>query len=284
MSNSVIEYLDLTEIPSEPLLGDGLPLGMLGRRLMNIASGETTFLVRVGPQWRRVETGYYDAGLEVLVLDGAVAIGDHELSRTCFSYLPAGATTGPWSSALGCEMLLMFKGPPNFVESDNDAPGTQADQRIDCLNVEAAPWETMPGYDGRSLDDAGPLLHHKIMYEDPETKAYTYLVRQAAGWSEAKLEAHSTWEELILMEGDYLMGHNGLVPAGTYIYRPGDIPHGPQATRAGSIWLARGNKVPDFDWYDEKWAYDAVDAYFETPLDAVIAEREPWGNWSADPK
>lgn len=284
MSNRVIEYLDLTTTSHEPLLDHGLPLGMRGRQLMDIPSGETSFLVRVGPQWRRVETGYYDKGLEILVLDGALTIGGQELGRTCFSYLPAGARTGPWASRGGCDMLLMFKGPPHFVESDNDGPGAQADRRIDCLDVKATPWNAMPGYEGRSREEAGSMLAHKTLYEDPETRAYTYLVRQGAGWSEPKLEAHATWEELILLEGDYLMGHNGLVRAGTYIYRPGDIPHGPQATQKGSVWLARGNRVPDFEWFDEQWARDAVRDYFEARLDDHIGEREPWGTWSADPK
>ena len=59
MTNSVIEYLDLTKTSNEPLLEHGLPLGMLGRQLMNIPSGETTFLVRVenrgGQEPRRTE-------------------------------------------------------------------------------------------------------------------------------------------------------------------------------------------------------------------------------------
>ena len=282
MANEVIEYLDLTNTANEPLLNDGLPLGMRGRRLMNIPSGETSFQVRVGPQWRRVESGYYDKGLEILVLDGTLNIGSQELTRTCFSYLPAGAQTGPWSSADGSEFLLMFKGPPKFVSSDSDAPNTKTDQRIDCFDAKENPWNAMPGYEGRDQEEAGPLLAHKTLYEDPETKAYTYLVRQSAGWSEPKLEAHATWEELVLLEGDYLMGHNGVVRAGTYIYRPGDVPHGPQATQKGSIWLARGNTVPDFDWFDEKWAHDAVGDYFEAKIDNFVGDREPWGNWSAD--
>ncbi len=284
MPNGVIEYLDLIETDYLPLLSASLPLGMRGTRLMNNPTGETTFLVRVGPQWRRVESGYYDEGLEDLVLDGSLKIGDQELTRTCFSYLPAGSHTGSWASPSGCDMLLMFKGTPNFIQANAGAPNVQADQRIDCTDTRTTHWEAMPGYEGRDQAEAGPLLHHKTIYEDPETKAYTYLVRQGAGWSEPKLEAHATWEELILLEGDYLMGHNGLVRAGTYIFRPGDIPHGPQATQRGSVWLARGNTVPDFDWFDEQWAHDAVNDYFEASLDDQIGEREPWGNWSSDPQ
>ena len=87
------------------------------------------------------------------------------------------------------------------------------------------------------------------------------MTRHDAGWSDPRLEAQETWEELILLEGDYLMGETGMATSGSYIFRPGEKPHGPQATRGGAVWFCRGEKEIDFQFTQPEWTQPRCEQY-----------------------
>ena len=281
MARERVEYLESVDLPLLPALDKGLPLGVLATTLsQDNDTGAISFLARVAPQWNRIECGSFRSDLELLVVGGDLNVGDQRLERGSYCFWPAGSWHGPMYSEIGCELLLMFDGAPEFVEAAAAAATDRDHLRIDGLDTFMIPWEAPPGVDGRSAEEAGGDLHVKFLRTDPDSGAYTLLVRQAPGWSEPKVEAHEAWEELILMEGDYLMATNGGVEAGCYIFRPERIPHGPQATRTGSVWLARGNQTIDFQFSDEEWTRPMIDRYLSAPLDDALIERTPWGTWS----
>jgi hypothetical protein len=276
-----VEYLDMLRLPRRPQLDRGLPLGVVAAPLSeDTTTGAISWLASVAPQWQRIEAGAFKSDLELLVVAGDLAIGEHRLTRGGYSFLPTGAWHGPMRSEKGCQVLLMFDGEPNFSAAESHADSVLDDARIERLDTLAMPWEPVPEFPGRSRAAAGGGLHTKMIRTESDSGAYTLLVRQAPGWNEPKLEAHDCWEELILMEGDYLMGSNGLVAAGTYIFRPEGIPHGPQATRTGSVWLGRGNKTIDFQFSQTSWADGAISDYLAAPLDDSQLIRTPWGVWS----
>ena len=282
MARSQVEYLDMLALPMRPALEEGLPLGMVAALLSHDQStGARSWLAKTAPQWQRRESGYFQSDLELLVVQGDLTTGDLKLQRGSYCYWPAGSWHGPMGSQGGCQVLLMFSGEPGFTVSDSARASNDAAERIDGLDILAMPWQTVPGVEGRSAEEAGTDLHVKYFRTDPETGAYTLMVRQAPGWGEPKLEAHNCWEELLLMEGDYLMGTNGLVEAGTYIFRPELIPHGPQATRTGSVWIGRGNETIDFQFSETDWADGAIESYLAAPIDDSRLQRTPWGVWSA---
>ena len=281
MGRGQVEYLDCTNMPREPALSAGLPLGLVTATLSeDEQSGAVTYIGTVAPTWQRPETGYFEAAVELLILDGDLIVGDHVLTRGCYSYLPAGAWHGRMRSEQGCEFFLMFDGQPNFVASGlADSPDAL---RIDRLDVMAMPWAAVPDTDieGREARADGDQITVKWLRTHPDTGAYTLLARQAPGWSEPKIEAHRTWEELILIEGDYLMSLNGLVQAGTYIFRPTLVPHGPQATRHGSVWFSRGGEAIDFQFNDSDYADGMIEEYLAATGDDDKLRPTPWGYWS----
>ena len=282
MARQRVEYLNMLELAMEPALEHGLPLGMLAAPLSrDAATGAISWLARVAPQWQRRESGCFQSALEILVVGGDLTVGETKLDRGAYCYWPAGSWHGPMRSAEGCKLLLMFDGPAEFSAGQSPRDGEPSPERIDALNTLTMPWQRVAGAAGRSIEEAGDNLHVKYFRTDPESGAYTLAVRQAPGWSEPKLEAHDCWEELLMLEGDYLMGTNGLVRAATYIFRPEGIPHGPQATRTGSVWLGRGNKTIDFQFSETDWAESMIDSYLSAPLDTEHLDRTPWGVWSA---
>jgi hypothetical protein len=281
MARQRVEYLDSLTQPLQPAPEAGLPLGVIVATLSHDEhTGAITWLSRIAPQWQQIEAGYFQADLELLIVSGDLSVGETRMERGAYCYWPAGTWHGPMRSAQGCDVLLMFAGLPGFTAAAASTTDARSELCIEGLDTLRMPWEVPPAVAGRSSEAAGTDLHAKIFRTDPQTGAYTLMVRQAPGWSEPKLEAHDCWEELILMEGDYLMGTNGLVQAGTYIFRPERIPHGPQATRTGSVWLGRGNQTIDFQFSQVDWADGMIRDYLAAPLDDGRLNRTPWGVWS----
>lgn len=263
------------------MIEDGLTPGISAAVMSrDVADGSVTYLADVKPQWTRRESGYFDSALEILVLAGSLKIGTETLIRGCYTYLPGGVCHGPMVSDIGAEFFLMFHGAPAFKVSTSDRPKAKSNQAIRNHDILRAPWDDSRAYDGRPKDEIPAGLKVKYIRTDPETGAYTLMCYQPPTWRDRKLEVHDTWEELILLEGDYQMGLAGMVTGGTYIFRQGHIPHGPQATRYGSVWFGRGEKEINFDYQEVDWADGMIEKYMNS--DSVVgqpANAQPWGSW-----
>jgi hypothetical protein len=273
MARADVEYVVATDLLREPLAGFGLPFGWQGARLsFDTESGAATYLVHVAPHWIAPDALAIACGFELFMLAGDMHVGPHRLARGHYACAAAGSMFGPASSDRGCTFILMtaseWIGPPaGFDES--------AWRVIDTL---AMPWQASPDFEGRTAAETPPGVHVKWLREEGQGGAYTMLVHQTGGWSDPALEAHRCWEELLLIEGDYLMGRNGEVPAGCYIFRNGEIPHGPQATRAGSVWFCRGDRRIDFQYTPADWAPSQIERYLGAS-GAGSEQDRPWGDW-----
>ena len=275
MARADIEYLMLQDVRPWPLTRYGLPLGWLGERLSHDpATGEATYLVQMRPHWRLPTPGIVECGLEILMLAGSCQFGVTGLSRGHYGRVNPGGALGPAGSDEGCSFLLMADRSFRWVEQ-------RASRRWTVENVLSLPWQPAPDFEGRSAAQTPEGVFVKWLHEDSQSGAYTLITRQPGGWSDPKLEAHRCWEELLLLDGDYLMGVNGAVSAGCYIFRNGEIPHGPQASRTGAIWFCRGNARIDFQYSSVPWAQPQIDRYLETARTAGPTARgpAPWGSW-----
>ena len=281
MARDHIEFLIAQDMQRKPLVDNGAATGFRVAELsLDHESGAVSFFGSLAPHWVRRESGYYEHNVELLVMKGDIKIGDTILEAGHYTFMPGGCLWGETSSEKGCELFMMFDGAPNFLESDDGRSDARTDLRIDDIDAKGMPWGAPPSHPGRPAEEAPPGLSVKYIRVDPDTKAYTLMVRQGQGWFDPKLERHSIWEELILLDGDYLMGKMGKVNAGTYIFRDGVIPHGPQVSKYGSVWLGRGPGPIDFDYMDEPWAMGLVEKYLNANhLFTGEHETGPWGNW-----
>jgi len=281
MAREQIEYLFIPNLPRVSRVGAGHPPGLqLGVLSQDHDNGAISYIANVSSQWIRRASGYYESDLELIVLKGNLIIGDTELTQWCYSYLPAGAIQGAVSSEEGCEFLMFFDGLPTFFPASASAPGCRESLRVDHLNTQSMEWQLPPSVPGRLSGEAPSGLYVKILRQDPETTAFTAFTRHDPNWFDLKLESHDTSEELILFEGDFLMGTTGVVMGGTYIFREGLIPHGPQASKHGASWLSRGNRQINFDYQSEVWAEEMAKNYIKrTDISANPHDRAPWGAW-----
>ncbi len=214
---TILNFLIAQEMLRTPLMNNGFATGFRVAELSrDHETGAVSYFGSLAPQWIRRESGYYEHDVELMVMKGDLRIGDTVLDAGHYSFIPGGCLWGESFSDAGCELFMMFEGSPVFIEADKDHAGATTDLRIDDLDAKGMPWGEPPAHPGRPAEEAPPGLGVKYLRVDPDTKAYTLMVRQSEGWFDPKLERHSIWEELILLDGDYLMGKMGKVNAGTY--------------------------------------------------------------------
>jgi len=281
VSRDNIEYLVAQDLSKIPLTNNNIATGFRVAELSrDHESGAVSYFSSLSPHWIRRESGYYTCDTEILIMKGDFVIGKTTLQAGDYCYIPAGCVQEKSFSENGCDLFMMFEGEPIFVESLEDLPNARSQLRINKLEAKKIPWEKPPSHEGRPKEEAPPGLGVKYLRIDPDTKGYTLLTKQPAGWFDAKLESHSIWEELILLDGDYLMGRMGKVNAGTYIFRGSGIEHGPQVSRYGCVWFARGPAEIDFDYQETPWAHELIEKYLNSDhLFKNGHETGPWGNW-----
>lgn len=279
MARTHVEFLQATELPFRSHLWGDQATGLQAVALSaDPATGAETLLARAAPYWRWPEALRLDRDVELLVLEGALRIGDCNLRAGHYLFAAAGARIPGASSATGVLALCMTANSPNPASGGN---GRAPSRLAEPLDARRLPWRPSPSFPGRPAVEAGAQLAVKMLRQDPNTSAYTLLTRHAPGWRDLRLESHETWEELLLLEGDYLMGATGMVAAGSYIFRPPTRPHGPQATRSGAVWFCRGEREIDFQYQSAPWAASQVEQYLSTPAIAADARNlRPWGRWS----
>lgn len=279
MARPHVEFRLLQVEPVDPYYFGAIASGARAQTLSQDRSdGSHTALVSVAPLWSWPSPGYFADDLEVLILSGALQLGAHRLGAGWYLHLAAGEHVSSIESVAGCRMLWMSAADSSFVESSAPGLGYEGSRTIGPIDARGSEWTAPPAFEGRTVEETIPGLSVKWLREDPRTTAYTLLSRHAPGWADPRLEAHDTWEELILLDGDYLMGDTGQVTAGAYIFRPGQRPHGPQATREGAVWFCRGEQRIDFDLSSPARAAERVSQYAQ--LSAVKSPLQaPWGRW-----
>jgi hypothetical protein len=254
MSRGHIEFVRLDGLPMRAWMPQGRFAGLRAASLSRDAdTGAETLIVEACAFWRWADAVAWPHDVEIYVLSGLLIVDGRELRAGGHAYWPVGTTCRGCSSPEGARFLWMA--------GDDAAPAADGTRGLTLTDTTAMPWAPSPAFEGRSSEDAGPGLGVRFLREDAGTGAYTLMTRHAPGWSDPRLESHDTWEELVLVEGDYLMGETGAVDAGTYIFRPGSRPHGPQATRGGAVWFCRGERRIDFRFTATQWADGQVARY-----------------------
>ncbi len=274
MSRGHVEYLTLGRIAEEVWHIDGVASGArLSRLSSDPVSGAESLYMHIPPRWHWPNLGSFAAEIELLVLRGELTWGTTVLRAGDYAVYEPGVAISLLDSESGCELVWMSAGPSQWAQTGSAAPMW----RNGPTHIPDLPWLPPPSFEGRSAEDTGPGLGVKFLREHPETGAYTLLTRHGPAWSDPRLESHDTWEELLLLEGEFLMGNTGLVTAGTYIFRPGLRPHGPQATVPGATWFCRGERRIDFKFDSPDWAAERSRRYLASggkphPL------SQPWGS------
>jgi hypothetical protein len=258
MARQFVKFIDVKDIPLELLLNKGMPTGIRVKRLnKDLETGAESYFAVIPPHWSRLRSGYYESAVEILIMNGDLRIGENHLRAGCYCYIPAGGLQEPAFSDVGCGFLMLFDGPPVFIEADKGRPDAKETLRVAYLDINSMAWEPLG-------DGTYGAWYVKWLRKDPETTAFSAVAKTLPGWKDPRTEAHTVWEELFLMEGDHLMGDYGMMTAGGYIYHPENVPHGPEASKTGAIWFERSEKMIDLMVEEVPWGNEMVDRYLSS--------------------
>jgi len=192
--------------------------------------GNHTSLIRLQRGWAQTGATAHPSPEEVFVLSGRLRVGDVVLGRYHYLRVQSGVLHGPVEALEDTVAIWIMEGHYGPV------PGRAARGEADLTHVDATqmPWRPtwVPG--------PRPGLHIKLLYMDPQTGAYTRLIRAEPGWREDRLEHHDCSEEAYTLEGEMFLGNTGRWwGAGSYFWRPQGIKHGPMYTDAGALFFLR---------------------------------------------
>lgn len=139
------QFFDTNAVPEEHSWRvSGMPENVVAgiRRLLTLHdSGASTSRVVI-PRQFEAPSGFFTSDLEIFVLKGAIQLGEWQLSKHGYSFIPAGVRVGPWK-VLGdeeAEILWMENGSLKYKNAINDHPDARLSDFIPALDSKLLPW------------------------------------------------------------------------------------------------------------------------------------------------
>jgi len=243
-----------------------MPLGSEAKLLSQDDKLGALSLLSYLPIGSRTEArGYRNADEEIFLLEGDLTIGDQQMTKYSYAFIPAGVVRGPSSTRQGAVFLQWFNKTPDFVESDRDKLGARGYAAVKDWNFFERPWstDTFPVY------RKGPPItgiRLKLLRHDPDTSEMTWISFSVGGgpasWAGSLWEMHPTFEEYYLIEmtkeltvGECLPGGPTPVTFGPrgYWFRPAGIGHiGPLRRLEGyGLFIVRTGGPLWADYYND---------------------------------
>src|SRR4028119_256026 len=141
------QFFDTNGVPEEEgWRVSGMPENVVPgrRRLLTWQDcGASTSRVLLSPRFE-APSGIFTADLEIFVLKGSIQLGEWQLSKHSYSFIPAGVRVGPWKVLGGeeTEILWMENGsaPLKYKNAQNNHPNAKVRDFIPALDSKLLPW------------------------------------------------------------------------------------------------------------------------------------------------
>jgi Domain of unknown function (DUF4437) len=220
--------------------------GFAGGQTRNLSAdpetGAATELLDLPAGWA-APVGRFGAGVEILVVEGVLAIGEYRLKQFSYSYLPAGVAAGPWAAEAGARVLWMPAARLGFEAGADCSTEARLERWIPQIDSSALPWQPTitPGFPVGAM--------RKTLRIDPDSGAGTWLLGMLPQVRDTRREIHPTAEEAFTLLGES-HSERGVSRPGEYFWRPPFIPHGPFYTDVGVLTFFRtdGPLRTDYTW------------------------------------
>jgi hypothetical protein len=254
-----VGFINQQDLHWEEFRVKGVASGLKAKTLSrDPKTGAVSLLLYYPPGWRsRADSNYHTGDEEIFVLEGDLTVGGRVLTDRCYSFIPAGMAHGPISTRNGCLALTFFDREPDVIASKESKLGSKIDQAIEYKNYYDEPWALGAT---RAKSKTPPPLLIKVLRQDKQTGARTWIAGVLSGHPSYTWETHPTWEEGHLLEGEYRLAEcidgkskAGVYTPGSYFFRPAGQPHvGPDAGAKGyAIWLFRTPAELDVKFLDK---------------------------------
>lgn len=252
MGRPHIEFVESGEIPKLPV-SDG-PFAGCEQRLLSAdadGGGDYSATITFPAGWSGDLSGRARP-TELFALAGELTVAGRSVEPGVYAYVGAGAQGATLSAAAETTVVV-------FVEPE-EAPGGE----LEVVDSNELLWL------GRPMDS--PIPHGivvKRLRTHPVTGDMTWVAAIVPGWRESRAEIHDTIEECLMLRGDILLGHRGVMTAGSYFWRPPNVEHGPMFSLHGGAFYFRskgGNlstvHVPVPGWEEMVAEYKGREPYY----------------------
>ena len=218
-------------------------------------TGSVTAILRYPEGWEG-HVSSEDCVEEGFVLSGGLTHQDQLMPKGSYYFWPKASGVGSLSTPSGADVLTFI---------DRASSVTETSPRF----IDTAVMDWSGNVDPNVV--AGSF-GKKVLREDPETGERVWLLMLGPGApeavSEVRIETHPHVEEVFLLDGEITMPMGTMKPGG-YIWRPGGIAHGPNASVPGCLGFFRSVGGPMVtDWSDE-----AHKVKFDPPYAPIVPEE-----------
>jgi hypothetical protein len=246
-----IEFIQQQDLPFERLdLAGDRGETRIKRLSVDAETGASSNLLAFSAGWRRREPSHVLADQELYVLSGDLTLSDVTYTEHCYAFLPRGYTRTDSYSERGA-LVLAFTSA-EFRRVAGEAPPGSVDETrlVRCLNLVSEPWTA--DFDPRFPVGAG----RKWLRRDPVTGDDSWILGTLPLRNGRRPQKHPVVAEMYLISGE-LIGPQGVMRPGAYVWRPPKVWHGPYGSKTGCLMLLRTSGGPLSTVYsDEERGFD----------------------------
>src|SRR5262245_61714438 len=235
-----VELVHVLDMPGHDVI---LPGANQPARLITLSESPVNKAVSavldLPPGWQREPGRNPDTFVEHYLLAGDLKVGGIQLLPHHYFRTERSAAAGAWRTTHGARILYFTEGDPLAWEPAAQ-PSEDLHEGIKWIDTNKQTWCEVFTV-GTPVLDTGARLLIKLLHIDPETRAYTRLVKAMAGWRDHRTAHHTCVEEAYTISG-HMTYNFGTLEVDTYFYRPPLVKHGFfQAYPDGTIWLIRSD-------------------------------------------
>ncbi|MFM7409087.1 MAG: DUF4437 domain-containing protein [Cuspidothrix sp.] len=139
------QFFDTNDVPKEQQWKiKGMPDSVISgsRQVLTWHDcGASTSKVILPPNFQ-APAGIFTADLELFILKGKIKIGEWQLTKHCYSFIPAGVKLGDWQVLDGeeVEILWMENGLIEYKYLEDNHPDAKLSEFIPVLDSKLLPW------------------------------------------------------------------------------------------------------------------------------------------------
>ena len=233
--------------PAEEELVAGLEQRLISR---GAGTGGSTSLVRLPAGWRGRPV---EATVELFVVEGSVSLGGASHGVGGYFWLPGGRGSAELASETGAHAYVFWT-PSMDIAGQTEprtrrASGTSRGRRVCSTGTCRSGGESLRLPDSGEGAHGGPGGLLRVMQWLP-------------GFVAPKEHLHSTWEELVFLQGDWF-AERGVVAPGSFLGNPGGWWHAPVTTRDGALALVHARAPLDLEQRECPGGEEFCRAYLE---------------------
>jgi hypothetical protein len=238
MSRPHIEFVQAQHLSWQPCASR--PDTAMKRLSRDKQTGALSAILRYPAGWRAA-AGALAVDEEFFVLDGALNHGGTEYGADCYAFWPRFFPRQAISAPSGATVLTFLSTP---AQSPMPFDPTRLTERIDVRQGE---WRADLAAMGLEVMAAEARIRR--LRSDPHTGEITYITATMPYWQETQPERHPVIQEFFCLAGE-IAGPQGIMRAGSYVWRPANVTHGPYGSVTGAVFLFRSHGGPQATEHD----------------------------------